>query len=442
MPGKNQGSGGLARRDARKQSRTGVRDGPPKRRGSGPVRTGGPIGGSWGARMVATRPIGVGQAGQPDLLPGPPDRSGSGCPSCLRLCPVRPDLIGVRLSSPTHFRSEPAFSRKSGAARRPPSLILRGCGRRRWLVRCQIARTSVPGEEIHSWPAARWEDLRHLRTYATTARPSAWATASSWLDSRPIARSRPSRLVARHGPMVLATCRAVLNTARRRGRVPGHLPGAGRQARSVRAGDALGGWLHRVAYRVAVQAGAEVRRRRRREAEAAMMTLLSARRSPSRSRDDRARGADPLPDRYRLPVVLCDLEGLTNAKAAGRLHWTEPTLRHRLLRARRRLRERLIRRGITAGAVGVVLAASTAGARRRSRSLGLAAVAAVTGVASGGRRRPVGSPHPEHAHDELEVAWARRRGGGRADLDRGGRGRRIMAPDSPRPAMGSQAGGR
>ena len=87
-----------------------------------------------------------------------------------------------------------------------------------------------------------------------------------------------------------------------------------------------------------------------------------------------------MPDRYRLPVVLCDLEGLTNAKAAGRLHWTEPTLRHRLLQARRRLRERLIRRGITAGAVGVVLAASTAGAKAAVPfALARAAVAAVTG---------------------------------------------------------------
>ena len=40
---------------------------------------------------------------------------------------------------------------------------------------------------------------------------------------------------------------------------------------------------------------------------------------------------DRLPDRQRLPVVLCDLEGLTYEQAAGRLDWTEPTLRHRLV---------------------------------------------------------------------------------------------------------------
>ena len=92
---------------------------------------------------------------------------------------------------------------------------------------------------------------------------------------------------------------------------------------------------------------------------------------------------DRLPDRQRLPVVLCDLEGLTYEQAAGRLRWTEPTLRHRLVKARRRLRERLIRRGVTAGAVGVVLAASAAGARAAvPAALARSAVAAATGGAS------------------------------------------------------------
>ncbi len=43
---------------------------------------------------------------------------------------------------------------------------------------------------------------------------------------------------------------------------------------------------------------------------------------------------DRLPDRHRLPLLLCDLEGLTYEQAAGRLRWTEPTLRHRLVQAR------------------------------------------------------------------------------------------------------------
>ena len=64
---------------------------------------------------------------------------------------------------------------------------------------------------------------------------------------------------------------------------------------------------------------------------------------------------DRLPARHRLPVVLCDLEGLTYEQAAGRLRWTAPTLYHRLAEGRKRLRDRLVRRGISAVAVGAAM---------------------------------------------------------------------------------------
>src|SRR5580704_6336160 len=84
-------------------------------------------------------------------------------------------------------------------------------------------------------------------------------------------------LVARHGPMVIATCRAVLDHEQDVEDVfQATFLLLARKARSVRAGDALGGWLHRVAYRAAVQASAESRRRRRREVEALAMAALDA----------------------------------------------------------------------------------------------------------------------------------------------------------------------
>ena len=102
---------------------------------------------------------------------------------------------------------------------------------------------------------------------------------------------------------------------------------------------------------------------------------------------------DRLPDRQRLPVVLCDLEGLTYEQAAGRLRWTEPTLRHRLVKARRRLRERLTRRGITAGSVGVVLAESAAGARAAvPAALARSAVAAAAGGAASATAAALSAP--------------------------------------------------
>ena len=53
-----------------------------------------------------------------------------------------------------------------------------------------------------------------------------------------------------------------------------------------------------------------------------------------------------LPEKYRLAVVHCDLEGMTQAQAAGQLHWSERTIHHRLAEGRARLRRRLARRGL------------------------------------------------------------------------------------------------
>ncbi len=53
--------------------------------------------------------------------------------------------------------------------------------------------------------------------------------------------------------------------------------------------------------------------------------------------------------------MLCDLEGLTYDQAAGRLRCTVPTLYHRLAKGRKRLRDRLIRRGVTAATAGAAI---------------------------------------------------------------------------------------
>jgi RNA polymerase sigma factor (sigma-70 family) len=168
-------------------------------------------------------------------------------------------------------------------------------------------------------------------------------------------------IVARHGPMVLTVCRRIL-------RDPFDAEDAfqatflvlARKAGSAWVDGQLGGWLHKVACRIALRAGAGAARRRdheRKVAEGAAVEYTHAGFNDdwlSALHDELAR----LPTRFRLPVVLCYLEGLTHAQAAVQLQCGEATVRRRLAAARERLRARLTFRGFTAAdsALGLALA--------------------------------------------------------------------------------------
>ena len=73
-----------------------------------------------------------------------------------------------------------------------------------------------------------------------------------------------------------------------------------------------------------------------------------------------------LPARYRGPIVLCELEGLTRQEAAQRLGVPEGTLSSRLARAKARLRDRLTRRGLA-----IPAGATLTGSRPRSECAAL-----------------------------------------------------------------------
>src|SRR5260370_10968137 len=67
-----------------------------------------------------------------------------------------------------------------------------------------------------------------------------------------------------------------------------------------------------------------------------------------------------LPENYRLPILLCDLEGKAIKEAAQQLGWPQGTLAGRLARGRKLLAKRVANRGVvlSAGSLSAVVCAA------------------------------------------------------------------------------------
>jgi RNA polymerase sigma factor (sigma-70 family) len=162
-------------------------------------------------------------------------------------------------------------------------------------------------------------------------------------------------LVARHGPMVLGVCRRALSD-------PEDAADAFqatflilvKRARSVRVDDSLGRWLYGVSRKVAGRA--RVVAARRPKVDVGEIECVEAP-SPDPDRFELLALLDEelgrLPQAFRSAIVLCDLGGLTHEEAARDLRCPVGTIKSRLARARKRLRERLERRGLTPSAMAL-----------------------------------------------------------------------------------------
>jgi RNA polymerase sigma factor (sigma-70 family) len=163
-------------------------------------------------------------------------------------------------------------------------------------------------------------------------------------------------LVKRHGPMVLGVCRRILgNAADAEDAFQATFLVLVRRATFLKARPVLGDWLHGVARRTALNARRMAARRRMKEEAMARSEVQG-----EEVRDNRLSLLDEelsrLPEKYRLPIVLCDLEGWTRREAAERLQWPEGTVAGRLARGRELLAKRLVRYGLAVSAASAATA--------------------------------------------------------------------------------------
>jgi RNA polymerase sigma factor (sigma-70 family) len=134
-----------------------------------------------------------------------------------------------------------------------------------------------------------------------------------------------------------------------------------RRASAIRKQASLASWLYGVAYRVAARVRSRAAARRAHERKAA--TAMPAPEPPDALADPELRAAldeevHRLPEKYRVPLVLCGLEGKTHQQAAQELRWPKSSVTARLAKARDLLQRRLVGRGFAA-APGVLAALLT-----------------------------------------------------------------------------------
>ena len=161
-----------------------------------------------------------------------------------------------------------------------------------------------------------------------------------------------AELVRRHAGLVFGVCRRVL----------GHTQDAedafqatflvlARKAASVSRTETISPWLYAVAVRTARELRHMRDRRRQRELNASERNHTSA--SLGSPDPDLAAVLDEelarLPEHFRLPIVLCELKGRPRRMVAAELGIPEGTLSSRLAAAKKRLAERLARRGVNVG---------------------------------------------------------------------------------------------
>jgi RNA polymerase sigma factor (sigma-70 family) len=193
-------------------------------------------------------------------------------------------------------------------------------------------------------------------------------------------------LVKRHGPMVWGVCRRLLSHHDSEDAFQATFLVLFRKAASIQPRQMVANWLYGVAHQTALHSRRTAARRTARERQVTEMP------DPQAVQQDVWHDLQPLldqalsrlPDKYRVVIVLCDLEGKTRKEVARQLGVPDGTVAGRLARARVMLAKRLARHGVvlSGGALAVVLSQKAASAAMPT-SVMTSTIKAVTSVAAG-----------------------------------------------------------
>jgi RNA polymerase sigma factor (sigma-70 family) len=155
-------------------------------------------------------------------------------------------------------------------------------------------------------------------------------------------------IVRRHGPMIFRVCWRVLQDEQEaEDAMQATFLVLAQKLHTVRKQTSLASWLHGVAHRVALKAKSQVVSRERHERKASVPgTVPSDDVTWKELRVVLDAELTQMAEKWRLPLILCYLEGRTQDEAAAQLGCGERTLRRRLDEARAALGRRLSRRGI------------------------------------------------------------------------------------------------
>lgn len=219
------------------------------------------------------------------------------------------------------------------------------------------------------------------------------------VDAQLLARFVSSRdeasftaLVHRHGSMVMGVCRRLLGDHHdAEDAFQATFLVLARKAAGVKR-ETLASWLYTVAYRTALEARAVRSRRRTRERQVDNYPHPAA--PPPEIQDWRPlldKELSRLPEKYRSPILLCDLEGRSRREVARQLGLPEGTLSSRLMRARARLAQRLSRQGVSLSA-GTLLAALAADASAQVSSRLVWSTAQIATLVAAGQMAAVSTP--------------------------------------------------